>query len=105
MKIVRLPFIAILMVSITICAIEREKIMDKLVRDKNSFSIAVEALRQGKTIHRSCDMTYYCSREISYEGKKSVEYGYRISDRDFHKGTLFDVNDILANDWIIEENK
>lgn len=97
--------VIVLTVAVCHAYFNREKLKDRFMREKNSFAIAIEALRAGKTIHRSGEAVYYCSREVSYQGKMSTEYGYRISDREFRHDAHFDMNDVLANDWIIKENE
>jgi hypothetical protein len=82
-----------------------DKLMDKFIREKNNFSNALEGLKKGQTIHRAGSFVKYLRREIIIDGKSSFEYGYQIDDRDFHPGTHISIEDMLQDDWIIEEKK
>ena len=79
--------------------------MDKFIREKNSFSLAIEALKNGKTIHRSGNCVKYLRREIIINGESSFQYGWRIDDREFHEDSHISMKDMLENDWIIEDKK
>lgn len=84
----------------------KDKIMDKFVRDKFTFMEAIEALESGKPIHRSGTSKIYIKREIVCKGKTIVEYGNEWSyDEKFSEGVLFKLEDVMAEDWIIEEKK
>mgnify|MGYP001603563765 FL=1 len=100
-----MPIILIGSVTIMLCGLEKEKIMDKFFREKCSFPEAVEALKEGKLIHREGERRKYGSREIYFKGEKQTEYGSLYGDGAFGASSIFYMDDILADDWIIEESK
>lgn len=100
-----LPSIIIfLTVLITYSFCNGTKIMDKYIKEKNSFSVAIEALRNGKTIYRAGQELKYLRREIIIDGTSSFQYGWRIDGREFHEDSHISLKDMLENDWIIQGN-
>jgi hypothetical protein len=80
--------------------------MDKYIAEKNNFSIALEALKEGRTIHRAGGIRKYSTRTLIYREKTIIEYGTTWNDgEDFMQGINFSIEDVLADNWIIEEKK
>jgi len=74
------------------------------MEEKTNFFKAIEALKQGKTIHRNLKYpTYYVKSEMMFEGKRIISYLTRYSGDQLHDYISFKMEDILAEDWIIEE--
>lgn len=85
---------------------ERDKLMDKFIREKYTFTEAIEGLKNGNMIHRSGSKRLYIKREIICNGKSLTEYGNGyIGDDSFAEGINFRFEDVLADDWIIEQKK
>jgi hypothetical protein len=97
------PIAIISMVFITYAFCNGDKLMDKYIREQNNFSIALEALKTGKTIHRAGSCVKYLRREIIINGESYFQYGWRIDNREFHEDSSILMKDMIENDWIIEE--
>lgn len=99
-------FIFVLAIATMFGFMEKDKIMDKFVREKFTFTEAIEGLKKGNIIHRSGSKRTYVKREITCKGKSIVEYGFGyMGDDSFLEGISFRFEDVLADDWIIEEEK
>jgi hypothetical protein len=80
--------------------------LEKFTKDRHDFSEAVKAFKEGKSIHRNENYpTFYTSREITEDGKTTREYGYRRRDGSFSQSISFSIEEVFAEDWIIEEKK
>ena len=82
---------------------ERDKLMDTFIREKNSFVVAIEALKNGKVIWRSGSCQKYLRREVKYPDRTDIQYGNYIGDTKFRDDIYFKLEDVLADDWIINE--
>jgi len=77
---------------------------EKYLEEKANFFVAIQALQQGKTIHRNIKYpTYYIRMEMVFEGKKTISYLTRGLGDQLHQHMSFKIEDVLAEDWIIEE--
>jgi hypothetical protein len=80
--------------------------MEKFTKDKHDFSDALKAFKEGKSIHRNeAYTTFYVSREVTVEGKTFREYGTKRNNGEFSKNAIFSLEEVFADDWIIEEKK
>lgn len=79
-----------------------KKIMN-LHKQKYSFSEAIEAFRNGSTIYRPEKYTKYLTRVTILRGVETSELGSCWDKNDFKEGCSFNLEDVLANDWIIEK--
>lgn len=79
--------------------------MDKLATHY-TFEIALKAFKEGKTIYRVGGYgKKYIKMETIINGKSKVQLGTLRSNNDFSTGINFDLEDVIADDWIIQEEK
>jgi hypothetical protein len=72
--------------------------MRNFLKTKHSFSQAFEALKQGKRIRRVSENKGYGKLSASFDHY----YTYWLEDGTTSKYCIFTIEDILADDWIID---
>lgn len=80
------------------------QLIENIFKRTMPFNKAIEALQKGSRIRRKLDGKGYTKMTI-VEGKHQQEkYGtYWMSDRSLHDYCSFSIDDVLAQDWIIDE--
>lgn len=89
--------------SIEIYLITNWKKIMNLHKEKHTFDQAILALRNGAMIYRNDGYKRYAKRVISCNGKEIIEYGSWRDKNSFDEGCLFNLEDVFAEDWIIEK--
>lgn len=79
-------------------------IMD-VFRDKCTFEIALRAFKEGSTIYRVNGYgRKYTKMETIIRGSSKTQFG-TLRDSNFESGCHFNLEDIFASDWIIENDE
>lgn len=94
----------ILMGIVVYVIINWKKIMN-LHKEKHTFDQAILALRDGALVYRNDGYKRYVKRVISCNGKEIIEYGSWRDKNSFDEGCLFNLEDVFAEDWIIEKGE
>jgi len=82
------------------------QVIGNMFKESLSFEKALEALKDGHRIRRKSERQGY-TKLVIVEGKKQKEkFGsYWVSDNDkVNDHCSFSIEDVLANDWIIDED-
>lgn len=81
------------------------RVVTNLLKNRISFTEAIEQLKQGKRIKRlSSRQGFVKMKKMAGDYNEEVFAKYRISDpKPSEDRIIFDMEDVLANDWIIDE--
>ena len=80
---------------------ERKTITDQFTK-KTNFWMAVDALKEGKVVRRKDGWKTFVKMDTTVNGKHEEVYG-SINKGKFSPGTYLTIEDVLADDWIIED--
>lgn len=81
----------------------KEYYLDKATKQKFSFYEAMEALKNGNTIHRNTEYpVYYIKCEYTCNEKMQEQFMESFMGKKFTETSFFKLEDVLASDWIIE---
>lgn len=103
-----LLFVTICPVALLIseAAFHNEYYKERIMSKKYTFYQALEALKEGKSIHRNTKYPlHYVKCDMIIDGKNVQKFLDGFSDRELRETSYFRMEDILADDWIIEEKK
>jgi hypothetical protein len=80
------------------------QVIENIFKKTLSFSDAIAALKEGRRIRRRTERKGYTKVIITAGKDKKEKFGtYRIGDDDISDYCSFSLEDVLANDWIIDD--